>query len=607
VAGRTFTVGIRIQAEDRSSAQIAKIQSSTRSFEGAVRRLGVTLEKDANAALRLNATILAEAEKKYLAATITLEDYRRIQERVAAQNARITSALQGSAGAATSARGAFSGLTSTLNGLVLRTAAAYVSLTGLGRGLRAAVTGALEQEAAEKRRAIALERAGGASAELVAGLDAQAEALQRTTKFSDNAVIGLQAYLLELGVAAERTKEATQVTLDLASRFDLDLKAAAKGVAGVMRGEVLGRIGQVIPELVKLKEAGLLSAEGFDFLADSMRGAAQAAGETRSGAIEGLKNDLGELGEAFVDGATKSNEFVGGLGNIRTRIQELTPAMQIFGSVVSTVLGGLLTLFQGVGTGIGFVVSQLEQFGLWLQQAEPSAAALEATAARLGISVEQLKLRLESTSNGVVSLGQDAQQAGAGAEALGTKVRTITLDLQKLQAAAAESGSAVAQLGQTLGVVTSVQLSAEIAQISIELEAARAAGELTRHEFEALEAVAQERIAVLQERIRSLQDGLGDLQIVTAETRESFDDLGADAVDAAAGVDRLATAAGRVAAQLDQAGAAAIRNGRLVGTITDPALAAQLGTTSFQFAGGRYTFLNGQRVRVLPNGRIEPA
>src|SRR3972149_6885585 len=139
---RSFVVRARIEAEDRASAQIAKIQTNTKSFEGSLRRLGVVLEKDVNATLRRNAVVLEEARKSYERGAITLRDYERAQTAVARQNEAVNRALRESGSAAKSASSAYGTVATSLRGMVLRGAAAVAGLAAITRGLRASVRGA---------------------------------------------------------------------------------------------------------------------------------------------------------------------------------------------------------------------------------------------------------------------------------------------------------------------------------------------------------------------------------------------------------------------------------------------------------------------------------
>ena len=79
-------------------------------------------------------------------------------------------------------------------------AAAYFGASGLINGIKSSTDAFAKQELAEKKLRFA---AGASTNELIK----QAQALQQTTRFGDEAIIGQQAYVKSLGVSTEQTKE----------------------------------------------------------------------------------------------------------------------------------------------------------------------------------------------------------------------------------------------------------------------------------------------------------------------------------------------------------------------------------------------------------------
>ena len=594
MAGRTLTVGIRIAAEDRTSSEMAKILGSTRGLESGLRRLGVTLDKDANKKLELNRVLLEQAANAYARGTITLGDYNRAQERVAVQNARIKATMDGTAVSARAAHGAFGGLDGSLTGLLSRLAATVVSLSALTRGIRASAEESLSDEKAQTQRAAALARAGVASDEIAASLDRQADSVQRLTDLDDAAIASLQAFILDLGVMPAKVEATTQVVLDLASAFGIQLNAGAKAVAQVLRGEVSKTLASLVPELNGMVAAGNSGAEMFALLEGKVRGATAALAETRAVAIAGLKNDLVELGAAFLTGATNTDEFVaailrgrGALQGARTDAAQLGEgfsfALQGVPAIINLTTLALLETKQELqellGTHDETLALAIHQVRVNLQDAGEAAEfaskhgdSFQRALAGVTGGLHNLNLAARIQAQVDQTLAAAQSKAAASSNEMGTAIEITAAKLEKMKAAAAGAGSALAQLGQTLGTVTSVQLADEILQISLQLEAARGASETTGAELARLEDVAGAKIAILRERITSLQQGLGDVAVKAVDVATGLGTAGESFDAAAESADGLTTslAAQRVelqrVSQQANATAAAIAN---VGSVSD--------------------------------------
>jgi hypothetical protein len=109
--------------------------------------------------------------------------------------------------------------------------------------LKSTVDSAAESEKAHNALAIALRNAGDATK---AGLDDQvayAEALQKTTAFSNDQVMAGQAELAQFGLTGNALKQAVRLSADLAAAKGIDLVQASENVGKAFIGET-GRLKQ---------------------------------------------------------------------------------------------------------------------------------------------------------------------------------------------------------------------------------------------------------------------------------------------------------------------------------------------------------------------------
>tara|TARA_Y100000593_G_scaffold33416_1_gene65689 strand:- start:707 stop:2263 length:1557 start_codon:yes stop_codon:yes gene_type:complete len=171
-------------------------------------------------------------------------------------------------------------------------AAAYFGSQALLSAISSSIDLFGQQEEAEKKLRFA---AGDATNELIK----QAEAIQKNSRFGDEAVIAQQAYVKSLGVSTEQTKEIIQASVDLASALNISLESAVMNTTKTLSG-MQGELGEKLPAAFKeLTPEALKAGEGIKFIAEQFAGTAQADAETFSGRIDQMSNAVGDAGEAL--------------------------------------------------------------------------------------------------------------------------------------------------------------------------------------------------------------------------------------------------------------------------------------------------------------------
>lgn len=220
-----------------------------------------------------------------------------------------------------------------------------VTLPLIGAGA-AAIKLAADQEEAEAKLAATFDSMGAGAFTTVEALKAQASALQETTKFGDEAIIGFQDLLLTFGNVRDEVGEgndifqrSTQLGLDMSEALGQDLKSSAIQLGKALNDPIKGvtalqRVGVSFTEDQKdqiktLVESGnTLEAQKLILgeLEKQFGGTAAAAAQTTGGQLKQATNALGDAAEQI--GAVLAPivvEFSGVLKELVGRFQALSP------------------------------------------------------------------------------------------------------------------------------------------------------------------------------------------------------------------------------------------------------------------------------------------
>jgi hypothetical protein len=205
-------------------------------------------------------------------------------------------------------------------GLGTATAAVFATVAAL----KQLISASAEQEDALKRLDSALQLKG--ASEFGTALRAQADELQRTSRFSDDAVNSAQALIATYGVAADQLELATQAAADLSARLGIDLQTAAAQVAGTINGFTRG-VDRVVPALKGMSDESLRAGDGIRAIAAAMSGGAADAATTLAGQYDRLSNAFGELIEKSGDWLVQNDFVRNGMEGLVLAVQDLGGAM----------------------------------------------------------------------------------------------------------------------------------------------------------------------------------------------------------------------------------------------------------------------------------------
>lgn len=187
--------------------------------------------------------------------------------------------------------GGLSGSISKMGKAVGIATTAYFGARGLISGLSSVITLAGEQEQAEKKLSFALGRTSKAL------LD-QATALQKTTRFGDEATIAQMGFLASIGFTEEKIQQVIPVAMDLAEATGMSLESAVRNTAKTFSG-MAGELGELVPQIRELTAEQMKAGEAVKVMGDLFEGQASAQAETLTGKLEQTKNAVGDAGESL--------------------------------------------------------------------------------------------------------------------------------------------------------------------------------------------------------------------------------------------------------------------------------------------------------------------
>jgi len=168
---------------------------------------------------------------------------------------------------------------------------AFFAAQGIISGFQSVVAAAGRQEMAQKK----LEQALGRTSQAL--LD-HASALQQVSIFGDEAIIEQQGFLASLKFTEEQIKTIIPVAMDLASATGMSLESAVRNTAKTFSG-MAGELGELVPQIRTLTKEQMMAGDAVKIMGELFGGQALAQSETMTGAIEQMKNAVGDAAEAI--------------------------------------------------------------------------------------------------------------------------------------------------------------------------------------------------------------------------------------------------------------------------------------------------------------------
>jgi hypothetical protein len=379
------------------------------------------------------------------------------------------------------------------NNLLLTLGSVTLATAGLVRGLGSLIRAANKQEDAIRSLDAALLPLGDSAAGVSKRLQEQAAALQKVTTAGDETIIKGQALIASFTKDEEQIKKATAAALDLSAAVGVDLNAAFLLMGKAAAGETttLSRYGIILDEGVPKQEK---FAAALAKVNEQFGGRAQEQAKTFSGQVAQLSNALGDLAERLGEGITQNKRFGDAVTNLTAFVQENEGSIVRLAGAISGVLteaiGGAVDKLTQLGTAIGTVIVKLQEWTGVNAEAEVSQAALEATAKRLGISVDEVRQQMEDAVGPInqVNTASDKLEKTQGKQIETTE--KLTSAQKELKDTTGDAASEMDGYGESLDDVAdfSRALIAENARLTQSFRAARAEVNQLRGDFAKMSA-----------------------------------------------------------------------------------------------------------------------
>jgi len=261
----------------------------------------------------------------------------------------------------TSAQTTSAGIMATLTGQELRRFASEAT-----EAASVFVTAFAEEEAAVKTLSVALGDQG--TADVIGQYQALASQFQKTTVYSDDLILSMEALLVQVGdVAPDQMKEALTAAADLSAGLGISLEAATMMVAKAFAsgGTELGKLKTILGDTIP---KGASMAQVLQAINDKFSGQASAQVETFSGKMQVLNNQMGDfkekVGAIIVEGLTPLiNAFQSMPDIVQTAIIGIV-AIGVALAPLAVTVGALVPLITGLATALGGTALGLALKGL---------------------------------------------------------------------------------------------------------------------------------------------------------------------------------------------------------------------------------------------------
>jgi chromosome segregation ATPase len=168
--------------------------------------------------------------------------------------------------------------------------------------------------------------------------------------------------------------------------------------------------------------------------------------------------------------------------------------------------------------------------------------AMAASAARQGISVEELQGKMDASIESNRKLAASTKEAGKAMDSAADGTERLANEQARLKTESAEAATAMEKLGKALGIVTAAELETQIVAIEKAMQEASDTTKGFSQELIDMEQEGARRIESLELRAKGLRDGLGDIGKEAADAALGIADFGKKADDAGDQVDDLGAA-----------------------------------------------------------------
>lgn len=430
------------------------------------------------------------------------------------------------------------GFTSTIASGILTYQLATKALRAVADVTRQAMAAAAEAESVDRALQSALETTGRSAAALFPQFTALAQAIQRETTVSDEAARSAMTLLVQMtNLDRQGIDQATRSAIGLAKVYGMDLDSAIRIVQKAVNGqtEMLQRYGIRVDSTLTLEEKRAAIFERLSPLYER----AKAETETYAGAMEQLKNMIGEALEVIGGAIVKNETFTEAIKNLNERITTLASSkdFQLWASALAEMLGKVVSVTEKAAsamikftnstvlffTGLSKADKELAESERLriaaLERAQAAGHYLNQTTIETKKSNDDLNKSINETGNVVIVDEQAKKRAAEAAKKLADENKKLSEAVKKVRDELDPTGAKIRALEAQITDIT----SAEARGLVTTGEASRLISEL-RRQIESLrsplEALPKEP-GKLSDAVRQMV--LTTRPLITDWTREAAD------------------------------------------------------------------------------------
>lgn len=215
------------------------------------------------------------------------------------------------------------------------------------RFFKEGIDSAVAQEQALAKLATQLEQTGENTDEAIKAFSDLGDALEKTSKFEDDAVIAAGALAKSFGLTNDQALELTKASVELASVTGDSLDSATRKLALTYSG-VTGKLDEQVPAVKALTKAQLANGDAVKIILDRYAGSAQREIQTFSGSIGQTEKAFGNLQEALATSIIQSPVVIAaiqavgeGFGRLQAYVDDNKAAIDGFvsGTVKALAVG----------------------------------------------------------------------------------------------------------------------------------------------------------------------------------------------------------------------------------------------------------------------------
>ncbi len=185
-----------------------------------------------------------------------------------------------------------------------------------------------------------------------------AEEMSKSTLFSKDMVMSLEAQATNMSKSEEQAKKLTRAAIELSAATGRDAHSSMQMLTMSLNGMTRG-LDRIVPGMKNLTQAELEAGAAADMIIKRFGGSAQEVTQTFGGRVTKLKTSFEELHESIGKAITQSPFINRALEGITKLIDQVTSRIDewVKGGGIEEILKSLINLANGINT---YVIAPLE-------------------------------------------------------------------------------------------------------------------------------------------------------------------------------------------------------------------------------------------------------